>query len=101
MQRLRHLHTRRLSSLFLVALLLVPIAFSGHRHADNTTQAGTCATCLVVHHLPAASAPAVAHVAPVLVALRLPGSLPAVATSDARPVALGRAPPLASASLSA
>jgi len=100
MQHLRRRSLRRWSSLLLVALLLVPIAFSGHRHAADAAQDGNCAICVVVHHLPAASAPVVAHVAPVLVALRLPGALPAVLTTDARPLALGRSPPLATASLS-
>jgi hypothetical protein len=101
MQHLRHRVWQRFSSLLLVALLLIPLALSGHRHVNDVAQAGSCATCLVVHHLPAASPPAVAHVAPVLVALRLPGSLPAALAGDARPVAHGRAPPLASASPSA
>jgi hypothetical protein len=99
MRHLRHRYFRRLSSLLFVALLLVPIALSGHRHKNDATQAGRCAACIVVHHFPAASARVAAHVAPVVVALRLPGSVPAVLASDARPLALGRAPPLASASL--
>lgn len=101
MQRARHRSVRRLQSLLLVALLLVPLAFSGHRHTDSAAQSGSCATCLLVHHLPAAPAPVAAHAAPVFVARTLPGSLPAVLTADARPVAVGRAPPLVSASPSA
>jgi hypothetical protein len=87
---------RPLSALLLVALLLVPLALGGHRHANEVAGANGCATCVVAHHLPAVSGPLVAHVAPLLVALRLLGTDTAALPSDAQPVALGRAPPSSS-----
>lgn len=95
----RQQNRRRLSVLLLVALLLVPLAFSGHRHANEVAGANGCATCVVAHHLPAVSGALVAHVAPLLVALRLHGTDTAAPPSDSRPVALGRAPPSSSLAL--
>jgi hypothetical protein len=99
MRGLRQENRRRVGALVFVALLLVPLAFSGHLHANDVAAASGCATCLVVHHLPAVSAPIVAHVAPLLVALRLHAVDPAALPNDARPVALGRAPPRSSTAL--
>jgi hypothetical protein len=48
---------RRLSPLFLAALLLVPIVASGHDHAAHPS-ARPCAVCAVTQHAPVASAPA-------------------------------------------
>ena len=96
MRGLRQDDRRRLRAFLLVALLLVPLAFSGHRHANEATGTSGCATCVVVHHLPAVSGPVVAHVAPLLIALRLQGTDTGALPGDARPVALGRAPPRSS-----
>lgn len=101
MQRTRLRHWRRLSALLFVALLLVPIVFSGHRHANDVAQANTCATCVAVHHVPAAAPPVLATIAPVLIALRLPCAPPAMLTADARPLAVSRGPPLVPVSLPA
>src|SRR5262245_53390736 len=77
----------------LVALLLVPVALTGHRHASHAAQ--PCATCLSVLHTPAASAPALAHVDPVFIGMRVCDGAPAVQSTDEAPVAVGRAPPVA------
>jgi hypothetical protein len=99
MRGLRRPNRRRLSALLFVALLLVPLVFSGHRHANEVAPASGCATCVAVHHVPAISGPVVAHVTPLLVALRLHGTDSAALPGDARPVALGRAPPSSSIAL--
>ena len=85
---------RRLASVFfLAALLLVPVLESGHSHV-NGDLAKPCATCVVTHHSPVASAAIVAAAAPVMLAAV------AIFTTASSPVfrhhspQSGRAPPL-------
>ncbi len=79
----------------LIALLLVPVALSGHRHATHGAQSVPCATCLSVLHTPAANAAPVAHVDPVFVGMRVCDGAPAAQHTGEAPLALGRAPPVA------
>lgn len=66
---MRHRFVERLRLIALIALLFVPIAFSGHVHAgDHGAQ--PCAVCAVTQHTPVAHsaiAPVPAHVALVTV----------------------------------
>src|SRR5882724_9978544 len=56
MVALRHRFRHRASVLLLAALLLVPVALSGHSHARESTH--PCSICAVTHHAPIVSAPA-------------------------------------------
>src|SRR5215813_10068570 len=59
---------QRAGALFLVVLLLVPVAASAHTHGSlDTTR--SCAMCFAAHHSPAAVAPAIGAPAPVPAAI--------------------------------
>jgi len=86
-RRLRH----PASILLLAALLLVPVALSGHTHVGQSTH--PCSICAVTHHAPIASSPAPPDVVQALVGvLAAPGSILAPVRTDQAPHA-GRAPP--------
>lgn len=93
MCRVRHRVVGLPGLLFLVALVLVPVALAGHRHAAHAAQSLPCATCLTVLHTPATSAPPPAHVDPVFAGFRVPDGALAVQSADEAPIAVGRAPP--------
>ena len=83
---------RLVGILGLVGLLVVPVALSGHHHAD-TAGANGCAACLVVHHVPAAAPTVVAVNSLVLPSLPI-ASDPLVAPALRRhSTQLGRGPP--------
>ena len=92
MWRLRHRVARAASVLFLCALLLPSLALRAHRHADHAA-ARPCALCVVADHAPAASAPLVATVAPVLHGVAAAPAAPVVPARRDRTAATGRAPP--------
>ena len=86
---------RLVGILGLVGLLVVPVALSGHHHADAASANG-CAACLVVHHAPAAAPAVVAVNALVLPSLSI-APVPIVAPALRRhSTHLGRAPPFGS-----
>jgi len=53
MAAIRQRRLRALGSVLLVALLLVPVLATGHRHPGNTT--APCAACVVTQHTPVVS----------------------------------------------
>jgi hypothetical protein len=84
--------SRTLGALVLAVLLLVPLAFGGHSHANHRPSA-TCATCVAAHHTPSVAAPTLG-VAPspgpeVVVA----AAAPVVSSRHHRLPFAGRAPP--------
>jgi hypothetical protein len=91
MAALQHGLRHRASVLLLAALLLVPIALSGHNHVSEGTR--PCSICAVTHHAPAVSAPAAPQFASRFTVL-LPAMRTTLAPSrtDQAPRA-GRAPP--------
>src|SRR5689334_9846716 len=91
MRASQHRLRRRASVLMLAALLLVPIALSGHTHSGPVTH--PCSVCAVTHHAPIVSTPAL----PTLVAALARQLVVAPPTSVGQRVDLaprtGRAPP--------
>jgi hypothetical protein len=95
MNGLRHRVIRLSGALLFAALLLVPLAESGHSHA-NRDLARPCAVCVATHHSPAAIAPVLAIAASITRASAAVFS-PTVAPArrDHSPQS-GRAPPRSS-----
>jgi hypothetical protein len=92
MRSLRHSGIRLVGALLLAGLVLVPLAESGHSHA-NRDLAGPCATCVVAHHSPATVAPTIALAATAAAAAAAVfAPIPAPARGERSP-RLGRAPP--------
>lgn len=92
--RVRSRVVRSVGILGLVGLLVVPVALSGHHHADTAGASG-CVACLVVHHAPAAAPAVVAVNAPALPSLAVAPD-PILAPAFRRHATqLGRAPPAA------
>jgi hypothetical protein len=81
-------------SFVVAALLLVPLALGGHHH-DGGAASRACATCVVVQHSPAVTAPAPGLDAPAFHAFSFPRSTPRVAARLSASPAHGRAPPTA------
>jgi hypothetical protein len=79
----------------LVAVLLVPLAFRGHRHADHGAAPRACAVCLATQHAPALASPLAAAVAPVLAGTATVSAASVAPTPRERPSHAGRAPPFA------
>jgi hypothetical protein len=97
MESLQHRFRRRANVVLLAALLLVPIALSGHTHATQSTH--PCSVCAVTHHAPIVSTPALPVFAeqaarPLFVAT----AMPVGARIDHAP-RTGRAPPFGLLSL--
>ena len=93
MGRLRHRVRHPASVLLLAALLLVPVALSGHTHVDAPSH--PCSICAVTHHAPLATAsppPTVAR--PIVTLLAAPGGALAPVRREQAP-RIGRAPPAA------
>ena len=86
MPRMRHRIAERLRLIALIALLFVPIAFSGHQHTTDQT-AQPCAVCLATRHTPVVSAPN--SPVPVLIALISTVAQETIATPPA--LKIGRA----------
>jgi hypothetical protein len=85
--RFRH----RASVLLLAALLLVPVALSGHNHVGQRTH--PCSVCAVTHHAPIVNTPALpAFTAQFASLVSVARSTPAPARTDQSPPT-GRAPP--------
>jgi hypothetical protein len=83
---------RLVGILGLVGLLVVPVALSGHHHADSAGANG-CAACLVVHHAPAAAPTVVAVDALVLPSLPIAADPLVAPTLRRHSTQLGRGPP--------
>src|SRR4051812_6751936 len=82
---------RGASVVLLAALLLVPIALSGHAHA--TASPHPCSVCAVTHHAPLVSAPTLPAFSTEFTGLvRIPRALSVGARRDQAPPT-GRAPP--------
>lgn len=92
MGRFRRRLRRPASVLFLAALLLVPVALSGHTHVGQSTH--PCSICSVTHHAPIVGSPAPPELGHTLVALLVaPGVALAPVRTDLA-VHAGRAPPV-------
>jgi hypothetical protein len=92
MGRFRRRVRRPASVLLLAALLLVPVALSGHTHVGQATH--PCSICAVTHHAPiigSAAPPDLGHV--LLGVLATPDGTFAPVRTDLAPHA-GRAPPV-------
>lgn len=79
-------------SIVLTAVLLLPVALSGHHH-DAGAASRACATCIAVQHSPAVCAPPVALHAPAFRATSVARSTPRLIARLAGSPAHGRAPP--------
>ena len=97
MNTLRQRALQRAGTVLTLALILVSLAFSGHRHTTgqpNTSD--SCPVCVATHHSPAVSAAPVLQPAPALRQLAV-AAPPVLAPSNAyRPYKSGRSPPLQS-----
>ena len=94
MIHLRQRVIQQFGVLLTVALLLVPLALSGHRHnAGQSSPADACALCVAVHYSPATTTPPLPQLAPprATVATTVPSSAPLIRLCQVRPS--GRAPP--------
>jgi hypothetical protein len=99
MTLLRRRFVQHVGRLLVIALLLVPLAFSGHRHSPTQPNAADgCAICVATHHSPVASAPLIPRPVPVLPVLAVTATAVAAPFVVARPTRSGRAPPFASTS---
>src|ERR1043166_3262893 len=78
--------------LLVVALLLVPVVASAHRHGD-VAAARSRANCVAAHHSPAIVVPAIGTTASVLAALAFVPPSRAAAPQPRRSSHSGRAPP--------
>ena len=91
MGRFRRRLRRPASVLLLAALMLVPVALSGHTHVGQATH--PCSICAITHHAPLVVSPAPPDVAEAPVALlAAPDATLAPVRIDQAPHA-GRAPP--------
>jgi hypothetical protein len=80
-------------ALLLVALLLAPLALSGHAHADETAGAARCATCIAAHRTPGLM-PALASLpAPAVDSVAFVAAAPTAPVRVDRAHHAGRAPP--------
>src|SRR5437762_3346532 len=79
MESLQHRFRARASVVLLAALLLVPVALSGHKHVGQRTH--PCSICAVTQHAPIASTPALPQSASLLASL---SSTPPAALASAR-----------------
>jgi hypothetical protein len=93
MTSLRQWSVQHVGRLLVVALLLVPLAFSGHRHSTQPGASDVCPVCVATHHSPAVSAPPNPQPAPVLPILTVATTVIVAPVVVARPTHSGRAPP--------
>jgi hypothetical protein len=91
---LRHYCIRRIVILWTVSLLLLPLLFSGHRHAASpSSTSDTCALCVVTHLSPAMTAPPLPQLAPSVATRTQATRIVAPLASRLQPRPSGRAPP--------
>ena len=81
---------RFVGALLLIALLFVPIAFSGHVHAHATS---ACSVCAVTHHTTAITRPVGCVEAPQRVASLIAPVTLALTTAGVVTTPVGRGPP--------
>jgi hypothetical protein len=101
MQPMRGFVVQRLRVLALVALVLVPVTFSAHRHETaSASTTSTCPVCLAVSHSPAVQSAAVPPLPPprAIFAVAVPVITAPAAARPHRPTSRG--PPFAVAPVS-
>src|SRR6266481_492986 len=94
MTSLRHRVIQRIGVLCTAALLLLPLALSGHRHQTAQASASdTCALCVATHFSPATTAPPLPQLAAAVVTVTTAAltAAPPARRCHSRPS--GRAPP--------
>ena len=95
MRRAQHNALQRVRVFLSVALILVPLALSGHFHTTSEHVApDACAACATKHHSPTASPQPLALAAPLFSSLAVVVSPVTAPASVARPTYSGRAPPV-------
>jgi len=77
----------------MIALLLVPLAASGHAHRDGSSSR-SCATCIAAHHSPAAVSVALPLASATCDTFASPLPVSGVPPQPHRSPRAGRAPPL-------
>ena len=92
---------RRVRGLFLVALVLLPVALAGHHHATVEDGAPlSCPVCAVTHHTPAVKVAVQPFLAPTRWRVTRPATrFTAPPVEVFRPFTPGRAPPLSCSQL--
>ena len=96
MRNLRHLALRRFGTLCVLALLLVPLALSGHQHSGiRPSSADACAVCVATSHSPAVNAPLKPQLTPTLQNLTVVAHTVSAPAHSYRSFKAGRAPPVA------
>ncbi len=94
MSSLRRRIVRHAGSLFIAAVVLVPLFLGGHRHDTDLSAASTaCGICLATCHSPAVTAPPLPQLAPTLYRLAVSSPRPDAPGQTYRPFKAGRAPP--------
>lgn len=93
MRAVRHRVRRSVGAALLAALLLLPLAFSGHDHGGDLGRARTCGTCIAVRHSPSLQAAAVTPAAPHVLALTFVPTVALAPVTGVSPRRVGRAPP--------
>ncbi|MBI3783416.1 MAG: hypothetical protein HY270_08435 [Deltaproteobacteria bacterium] len=94
MIRLRQQALQRVGAFCVAIILLVPVAFSGHRHSDDQRSGSdSCAVCAATAHSPAVDSPAAPLLAPALRRLAAVECFVAAPPATYRPFKAGRAPP--------
>jgi hypothetical protein len=89
---MRHRALRLLATLFLAALVFVPLLEKAHDHAD-LERGRPCAACVVAHHAAVASAPVVTVTAPTLLLVEASLTPTLTPVRSQRSSHSGRAPP--------
>src|SRR5215470_5557651 len=92
MRSMRQRAARLTGALLMVALLVVPVVASAHAHRDLSA-ARSCATCVAVHHSPAAVMPTIGAAASILAAVAPPLPSQVAPAQPRRSPRAGRAPP--------
>ena len=62
----RHGAGQRLGTFFVIVLLLAPLLWRGHTHANDQRSADSCAICVAAHHSPSLSTTLAPPIAPLL-----------------------------------
>ncbi len=94
MSSLRHRVVRPAGSLFITAVVLVPLFLGGHRHDTDLGATSTaCGICVATYHSPAVTAPPLPQLAPTRYGLAVSSPRPDAPGPACRTFKAGRAPP--------